>query len=132
MGGRDLFNTGDEPADETTVSVPDALRLLAEGGVVIDVRTQTEYERGHLPGARLVAITDLTTSPTDAVWGHDPLAMLDPATQDKAVIVISSTPAHARAVAHLLRDHDLNAHSLAGGLAGWVRDGQVLLPGPPR
>lgn len=104
MGWRDLFNTGDEPADETTVSVPDALRLLADGGVVIDVRTQTEYERGHLPGARLVAITDLTTSPTDAVWGHDPLAMLDPATQDKAVIVVSSTPAHARAVAHLLRD----------------------------
>ncbi len=131
MGLRDLFNKDDGPTDETTVSIPDALKLLAEGGVVIDVRTPTEYERGHMPGAKLVSITDLQSSPMDAVWGHDPLAMLDPATSQKAIIVVSSTPAHASAIAHLLRDNDLNAHSLAGGLLGWVRDGQVLLQGPP-
>lgn len=132
MGWRDLFSRDSSPADETTVSIANALTLLAGGGVVIDVRTQSEYERGHIPGAKLVAITDLQSSAMDAIWGHDPLAMLDPQTIEKPIIVVSSTPAHASALAHLLRDQDLNAHALAGGLLGWVRDGQVLIPGPPR
>lgn len=134
MGLRDLFGAGDtdEPADETTVSVVEALRLLTKGGVIIDVRTQTEYERGHIPGSRLVAITDLQSDPLTAVWGHDPLAMLDPEIVDKSIVVVSSTPAHASAISHLLRDAGLNAYTLAGGLVGWVRDGQVLLPGPQR
>lgn len=132
MRWRDLFQPGDETADETTIAVSEALTMLAGGGVVIDVRTATEYERGHIPGARLVAITDLQTSALDAIWGRDPLAMLDPDTAQRAIIVVSTTPAHARAVARLLREQDLNAHSLAGGLTGWARDGQVLIPGPPR
>lgn len=132
MGWRDLFSSGEGPADETTIAVSDALTLLASGGVVIDVRTPTEFERGHIPGARLVPITELQDSALDAIWGHDPLAMMDPATTEKAIVVVSSTPAHASAIAHLLRDQEINAHSLAGGLQGWVRDGQVLIPGPPR
>ncbi len=133
MGFRDLFGMKDDSAaDESTISVPDALAMLAAGGVIIDVRTLTEYERGHIPGARLVAITALQPSAIEAIWGHDPLAMLDPETASKAIVVVSSTPAHAAAVTHLLRDQGLNAYSLAGGLMGWVRDGQVLLPGPPR
>lgn len=132
MGWRDLFSRDDGPADETTVAVTDALALLAKGGVVIDVRTPTEFERGHIPGARLVSMAELQASAMDAIWGRDPLAMMDPATAEKPIVVVSATPAHARAIAHLLRDQDLNAHSLAGGLLGWVRDGQVLIPGPSR
>lgn len=134
MGWRDLFGRDDdaEQPDELSVPVSQALGLLASGGVVIDVRTPAEYENGHLPGARLVAITDLQSAPLEAIWGHDPLAVLDPATMEKTIIVISSTPAHASAVAHLLRDAGFNAHALAGGLLAWVRDGQVLIPGPPR
>lgn len=135
MGLRDLFSAGqqpDQPADEHTLAVPEALAQLAKGGVVIDVRTPAEYELGHMPGARLVPITALQNDPVEAVWGHDPLAMLDPATLEKTVLVVSSTPAHAAAVVHLLRDAGLNAVGLAGGLMGWVRDGQVLIPGPPR
>ncbi|GAA2180460.1 hypothetical protein GCM10009785_11360 [Brooklawnia cerclae] len=134
MGLRDIFGRagGSSPADETAVPVTEALSLLASGGVVIDVRTRAEYERGHLPGARLVPINDLRSSPLEAIWGRDPLAMLDPETPDRAVIVVSASPAHAGAIAHLLRDEGFNAHTLAGGLLGWVRDGQVLIPGPPR
>lgn len=132
MGLRDLFGSGDGPVDETSVSVVEALALLAKGGVVIDVRTQREYERGHIPGSRMVPIDQLQTAPMEAMWGHDPLAMMDPGTIEKAIIVVSTTPAHASAVAHLLRDKDFDAHPLRGGLLAWVRDGQVLLPGPPR
>ena len=131
MGLRKLFGHGGG-AGETTLSVPDALGLLAAGGVIIDVRARREYEAGHIPGARLIAITDLQADPRNAIWGHDPLVMLDPATQEKAIVVVSTTPAHASAIAHLLRDAGLTAYALAGGLLGWVRDGQVLIPGPPR
>lgn len=132
MRWRDLFHSDDGPADETTIAVSDALALLTKGGLLIDVRTPAEYTRGHIPGALLVSITELQTSAMDAIWGRDPLALLDPDTAGKPIIVVSTTPAHAQAIAHLLRDQDLNAHSLAGGLVGWVRDGQVLIPGPPR
>ena len=136
MGLRDLFGHLEEPtpepADETTLVIADALAKLAAGGVIIDVRTPTEYERGHIPGSRLVSITELQADPLTAVWGHDPLAMMDPGTPEKSIVVVSSTPLHAAAVSHLLRDAGLNAYTLAGGLMAWVRDGQVLLPGPPR
>ena len=132
MGFRDFFGKEPPAADESTISVPDALGMLAKGGAIIDIRSRTEYERGHIPGSRLIAVTDLQPSAMDAIWGADPLAMLDPDTAQKAIIVVSSTPAHAAAVAHLLRDQQLNAYCLAGGLLGWVRDGQVLIPGPPR
>lgn len=132
MGFRDLFSNVNPPADESTVSVPDALALLAKGGVFIDVRTQHEYEQGHIPGAKLVSISELKSSPLETIWGSDPLALLDPDTAGKAIVVISSTPAHAAACAHLLREADLNAYWLKDGLMGWLRDGQVIIPGPPR
>lgn len=132
MGWRQIFHNDEPDPDETAVPVTEALGLLAAGGVIIDVRTQAEYESGHIPGARLVSIHDLQDDAMSAIWGGDPLAMLDPETAQKTIVVVSSTPAHASAIAHLLRDRGLVARSLAGGLIAWVKDGQVLLPGPPR
>lgn len=106
--------------------------MVSEGGVFIDVRTPAEYEAGHIPGSRLVLITDLQAGPFEAIWGHDPLAMMDPATLEKKIVVVSSTPKHAEAVTSLLRSQELLAFTLAGGLRAWARDGQILLPGPMR
>lgn len=119
-------------SQEFTVSVPEALTMVSQGGVFIDVRTPSEFEAGHIPGSRLVLITDLQAGPFEAIWGHDPLAMMDPATLEKKIVVVSSTPAHAAAVTSLLRSRDLQGFTLDGGLLAWVRDGQILLPGPMR
>ena len=119
-------------SDDFTVTVIEALTMISSGGVFIDVRTPGEYEAGHIPGARLVLITDLQKAPFDAIWGHDPLAMMDPATLEKKIVVDSSTPKHAAAVTTLLRNENLQAFTLTGGLRAWVRDGQILLPGPMR
>ena len=131
MGLRDLLgNLNSEPADENSLSIAQALGLLAKGGLFIDVRTEAEYERGHIPGSRWVPITALKDDVLTAVWGHDPLAMIDPETPEKTVVVISASPVHASAVAHLLRESGLpNSYPLAGGLLAWVQDGQVLIPG---
>ena len=114
------------------VSVAEALQKVYEGGVFIDVRSQAEYESGHIPGAKLVFMPDLNRSWLEAIWGTDPLAMIDPQTPKKAIVVVSKTPAHAYAVTHQLRDQGANAYLLAGGLVAWVLDHQFLLPGPPR
>lgn len=129
MGLQDFINRTADP-DETALGVAEALMRVAEGGGFVDVRTTAEYQRGHIPGAKLVTITALQDDPVEAIWGDDPLAMIDPQTPEKTLVVVSSTPAHASAVAHLLRESGLTAHSLSGGLLAWVRDGQVLLSGP--
>ena len=38
----------------------------------------------------------------------------------------------ANGAAALLRQEGRDAFALAGGLAAWVQDGQVLIPGPQR
>lgn len=127
MGFGDLFRPAQPARQPGEISVGDALIKLAAGGVLIDVRARADYERGHIPGARLVALGDLQDNPLEAIWGGDPLAETN-----KPVVVISATPAHANAIAHLLRDKDVDAYALAGGLLAWVQEGQPLIPGPPR
>ncbi|MBE6476651.1 MAG: rhodanese-like domain-containing protein [Propionibacteriaceae bacterium] len=117
---------GGAPA-EGNVDVTTALHAMASGAVVIDVRARREYERGHMPGARLVDPRDLAASPVDAIWGDDPLAETS-----KPIIVVSSTGSRAAAAARVLREGGFDALVLAGGLVAWARDGQVLIPGPPR
>ncbi|MFC2640908.1 MAG: rhodanese-like domain-containing protein [Propionibacterium acidifaciens] len=109
------------------IGVTAALHAMASGAVVIDVRTRREYERGHVPGARLVDPRALPASPVDAIWGDDPLAETD-----RPIIVVSSTGSRAHHAARLLRQGGFEASVLAGGLVTWAQDGQVLVPGPPR
>lgn len=123
-----------EPAgesDESPISIPDALMALSKGGIVIDVRSEADYTKGHIPGARFVDIRELRDDPMTAVWGSDPLAMMDPATKDKLIVVVSVAPKYADVVSQLLRLAGLKARPLEGGLIGWIRDGQILVPGEP-
>lgn len=117
---------GDAPA-ENEIDVTSALLSMAGGAVVADVRTRREYERGHMPGARLVDPAALDGDPVEAIWGDDPLAETD-----RPIIVVSSTGARAAAAVRTLRRGGLEASVLAGGLIAWTQDGQVLVPGPPR
>lgn len=105
----------------------EALIALSKGAVLIDVRTQTEYEAGHAPGARPVDPKALKESPIDAIHGDDPLAE-----RDCAIIVICDNGLRSSIVAAELRQQGVLAESLAGGLIAWGRDGNPILPGPYR
>lgn len=127
MGFADFLRAEPPAPGPGELGVDEALVKLADGGVLIDVRSRADYQAAHIPGARLVDLQGLQDDPTAAIWGDDPLAETT-----KAVVVVSVSPAHAAAIAHLLRDSGLDAFSLAGGLLAWRNSGQPLVPGPPR
>lgn len=109
------------------LSVDDALLALSRGAVLIDVRTQNEYEAGHAPGARPVDPKLLKDDPATAIHGDDPLAE-----RDAAVIVICDNGLRSSIAAAQLREQGLLAECVAGGMIAWVRAGNPSIPGPYR
>lgn len=109
------------------LTIDETLMALSKGAVLIDVRTQNEYEAGHAPGARPVDPKALKENPIDAIHGDDPLAE-----RDAAVVVICDNGLRSSMVAAELRRNGVLAESVAGGLIAWSRDGNPVLPGPYR
>ncbi len=83
---------------------------------LLDVRQPAEYEKAHLPGARLVPLSELA----------DRLGELD---RDKPVIVYCAVGGRSRSAAQLLDGQGFaEVYSLQGGLKAW--QGQKAA-GPP-
>lgn len=112
---------------EGGIEVAEALNFLANGGVLVDVRTLREYVAGHAPGARLVDMKALDEDPWLAVHGDDPLA--EP---DGTMVFICDNGLRASIAAATAKAKGYNAEFVAGGLRGWREAGQYLIPGPPR
>jgi rhodanese-related sulfurtransferase len=126
MSWLDRFRGGAVPG----VQMSEVLPLLAKGAVLVDVRSLREYERGHAPGSKHVDAGSLTgdrDAMLDAVFGDDPLA-----NRDAMLIVMAAIPPQAGQAVMRLQAAGIDARPLAGGLTAWVRDGQPLVPGPPR
>lgn len=111
----------------TGLTIEETLMALSKGAVLIDVRTQAEYEAGHAPGARPVDPRSLHDDPVEAIHGDDIFA-----DRDSAVIVICDNGLRSSIAAAELRSKGLLAESVAGGLRAWAKDGNPVLPGPYR
>lgn len=109
------------------LTIDETLMALSKGAVLIDVRTDVEYEAGHAPGARPVDPKALHDDPVEAIHGDDILA-----DRDAAVIVICDNGLRSSIAAAELRTKGLLAESVAGGLRAWARDGNPVLPGKYR
>ncbi|GAB2489889.1 hypothetical protein GCM10027030_24980 [Luteococcus sediminum] len=109
------------------ISVDEALNLLAQGGVLVDVRGLKEYEGGHVPGARLVDVRALAENVMDAVYEGDPFA--EP---DKTIVLICDTGLRSGHAVKVVRDQGFTCEFVDGGLVAWRDAGQILIPGPPR
>ncbi|WP_238422984.1 rhodanese-like domain-containing protein [Gordonia sp. 'Campus'] len=96
-----------------TVSAAEALRLVAEGAVVVDVRRDFEWNRVHIP---------------DAV--HMPLEVL-PARclelpEDTLLIAFCTGGIRSAGAANLLVENGFEAANMSGGLIGWRAAGGDL------
>ena len=94
-----------------TITPVDAKKLI-EGGKageieILDVREPAEYERGHIPGARLIPLSILPSK-------------LDEIETDKTTITYCARGGRSASAASLLKGHGLDkVFSLDGGLEAW-------------
>lgn len=93
----------------THVSIPDAVRLINKGALVVDVRKPEEYAAGHIVNARNVTLDKLQQ-------GDDAIGKK----KDKILLTVCDTGTTAGRAAGLLRQAGYeNAFSIRGGLVGW-------------
>lgn len=89
--------------------------LEAEGTIVLDVRTQEEYDGGHIPGAVCLPVETLTDGD---------LSVLLPDKQAPVVVYCRTGHRSAQAAQVLSELGYTNITDLAGGILAW--NGEVV------
>jgi len=98
------------------LSAMQAVRLMNQGALVIDLRSKELYDAGHIVDARNVPVADLA-SQADALkkW------------RDKSVITYCDSGANgASAARSLMKLGFTKVFNLQGGLNAWVKDNLPL------
>jgi len=100
------------------ISVQEAFNMRQQGTMILDVRTPSEWNDGHVPGATLIPLDELESR-------------LSELPRDEEIVIICRS-GNRSAVA---RDIMLNAGfpavtSIAGGFNQWVANGYDVETGP--
>lgn len=90
-------------------------RKKPEEIIILDVRQLKEYERGHVPGAKLIPIGEL----------EERLNELDP---NLPTICYCAIGGRSRAAASILQDNGFTSYNLKGGFNAW---NGLSVKGPP-
>jgi rhodanese-related sulfurtransferase len=91
-----------------------AQALLAAGAVVIDVRQPDEWQRGHIPGARLI--------PLDGIYAFGHTIRDLPAETDLVFVCeMGQRSAVACEIALVAGYAAARVHNLTGGMSAWRR-----------
>ena len=119
-GGMLLWPLARRGAGGPWVSTLEATQLMnREDALVIDVRSQAEYEKGHIIGARHVL-------PSQVEPGHKLLANAT----EKPVVIVCAAGMNASAIAaRLVKAGFRNAGVLDGGVGAWQAAGLPLVRG---
>ena len=106
-----------ERSGETTVGAEQARELIAGGdATVIDISSDEEWNRiGNIAGALRVAEDDVESR-------------LDEVRKDTRVIVVCGDGERSANVAERLRERDVDAVSIDGGMLAWADEKLPLQP----
>lgn len=95
------------------VDVHELENAIDAGAELLDVREKNEFRSGHVPGARLVPLSQVAERVRE-FEGGGPL-----------YVICASGGRSARAVA-LLRSAGIDAKNVSGGTSAWARMGKRL------
>lgn len=99
------------PEGYTTVSVQELHAAQPSGEFVLDVRTPAEYAQGHVPGAVLLPLQDLSTR-------------LNEVPQGRKVYVICRSGSRSAQASQVLSDGGhRNVYNVDGGMLAWEAAG---------
>jgi len=57
--------SGDSTIDYDTITAEEAKELMVEGNIILDVRTQMEYDTGYIEGATLLPLDQIVNGDVD-------------------------------------------------------------------
>ena len=101
------------------VEAQEAVRLINNGALVIDLRSTEAFGRGHIVNARNV--------PSDEIDARLPSLGAD--TSKPIVAVCDAGVSSRRAVAALRQKGYASVYSLKQGMTGWTQDGLPVVTG---
>jgi rhodanese-related sulfurtransferase len=101
-----------------TISVSDAAERFAAGAFLLDVREQSEWNEGHINGAVLIPLAQLSTRLSEI-----------PADKD-VLIICRSGNRSAQARDELRAAGYPNTTSIDGGMNAWITAGLPVVTGP--
>jgi rhodanese-related sulfurtransferase len=108
------------PSEEKKLNEIDVHQLAAahqDGAEVIDVREPGEYVAGHVPGARLIPMSQLA-------------ARLHEVDRQRPVYLICASGNRSKSMAAFMHAQGYQAVNVAGGTNAWVRSGKPVVTGP--
>ncbi|MFM1994476.1 MAG: hypothetical protein RL537_1165 [Actinomycetota bacterium] len=95
------------------VSIDQLQESLAEGAFLIDVREDSEYQSGHVPGAKHIPLGSLGER-------------LNEIPKDQEIWVICQSGGRSMKAANALEDLGYSAVSVAGGTGAWIQAGKEI------
>lgn len=99
------------------VSASEAVRLVAEGALVVDVRRDFEWNRVHIPGAVHIPLEAL-------------LQRCHELPEDRLLIAFCTGGLRSAGAANLLVENGFDAVNMSGGLIQWRAAGGDLTTVP--
>ena len=101
-----------------SLSLPVAVRMINDGGAVIDVRPSEQYLNGHIIDSSNVPEATLLKSPAEHV-----------ANKERVLLVCATGSGSGGAVAQLRKAGHDNVFSISGGIDEWRRENLPLVSG---
>jgi rhodanese-related sulfurtransferase len=106
LSGCDLGTANASPARGNLAPDQDAHALVANGAMLLDVRTPGEFSRGHLPDAVNIPVSELA-------------GRLDELPADRPVVVYCRSGHRSGIAARALRTHGVKTVVDVGAMSSW-------------
>jgi len=113
-----LTNKPQTDALPATVTVEDAAQRFDQGAFLLDVRTDVEWNHGHINGAVLIPLDELS-------------ARIDEVPTDQDVLIICRSGNRSGQARDILRAAGLKrTTSISGGINEWIAKDLPVVTGP--